>query len=310
VFTSGGTEADVLGIVGAARAARAAGRPARVIASPIEHPAARGAVESLGAAGFEIVWLAVDADGRLEPARGEAALVVAALANHELGNVYDVAAIGRAAREAGALVFSDAVQAVGKMPVDRGAIGADLIAISAHKFCGPKGAGALIVRRGVDLHPLLPGHQERGRRGGTENVVAIAGFGEAARIARAEARESLARVASMRDRLEGGLLAIAGSRRFGAEPRVPNTTNVAFEGAPGDVLVSALDLEGVACSTGAACTSGSVEPSRVILSLGVPRARAAEAVRFSLGSSTTDEEIDLVLTTIPQVVQRVRAALR
>jgi cysteine desulfurase len=306
VFTSGGTEADVLGIVGGARAA---GRRGRVVTSPLEHPAARGACAALAAEGWEVVEVPVDAAGRIAP--GDipegAALASFALANHELGNLYDVPAFARQ----GMLLHCDAVQAVGKLPVDVRALGADLVAISAHKIHGPKGVGALWVRRGVDLGPLhAAGHQERGLRPGTENVAGIAGFGEAARIARLEGPASWARVAALRDRLEDAALRIPGARVHGDRARrVVNTTNLAFTGVPGDVLVQALDLEGVSASTGAACTSGTVEPSPVVRALGAPKEAAREAVRFSLGRDSTEEEIGRVAEMLPRLVARIRAAL-
>jgi cysteine desulfurase len=314
VFTSGGTEADVLGVVGGARAARAAGRPARVVTSPLEHPAVRGAAATLAAEGFEVVEVPVDGAGRIvvaEVARAlapGAALASFALANHERGNVYEVAGFVAAARAAGALVHCDAVQAAGKMPLD--GVGADLIAISAHKLHGPKGVGALWVRRGVDLAPLTgAGHQEKGLRPGTENVAGIAGFAEAARLARSEGPAAWPRIAALRDRLEAAAVR-AGARVHGDRARrVVNTTNLAFDGVPGDLLVQALDLEGVSASTGAACTSGTVEPSPVVRALGVPREHAAEAVRFSLGRDNTEEEIARVAEMLPRLVERIRTAL-
>jgi cysteine desulfurase len=311
VFTSGGTEADVLAVVGAARAARARGAPARVVSSPLEHPAVRGAIEALAAEGFAVELCRVDAEGRIDgdAARvllgGGAALASFALANHELGNVYDVAELARAAHAAGAVVHTDAVQAAGKVPIDARALGVDLLSISAHKIHGPKGVGALWVRAGTAIAPLhAGGHQERGLRPGTENVAGIVGLGAAARLA----AEPSPAVAEMRDRLEAGLLALGARRHGDARARVPNTVNVGFDGVPGDVLVAALDLEGVAVSTGAACTSGSVEPSPVILALGLPRARAAEAVRFSLGRDNEPADIDRVLAVLPALVARIRAA--
>jgi cysteine desulfurase len=182
--------------------------------------------------------------------------------------------------------------------------------LSAHKIHGAKGVGALWIRRGIDLGPLHPGgHQERGLRPGTEDVAAIVGFGEATRIAREEGLADAPRIAALRDRLEAGCLAVEGARGYGdRSARVPNTINVAFAGAPGELVVIALDLEGVAASTGAACTSGRVEPSAVVLALGEPRERAAEAVRFSLGRGTTTEEIDQVVALLPTIVSRIRAA--
>jgi cysteine desulfurase len=315
VFTSGGTESDWLGIVGGARAARKAGKPPRVVTSPLEHPCVRGATEALAQEGFEVVAVPVDSLGRIDPAevqkaaREGAALLSFALANHELGNLYDLATIADIAHRAGALVHCDAVQAVGKCAVDVGSLGVDLLSLSAHKIHGPKGVGALWIRRGIELNPVVRGgHQERGLRPGTENVAGVVGLGEAARLAREGGLQGAGRIAALRDRLERGALAIAGARRAGdPEHRVGNTTNLAFAGAPGELVVMSLDLEGVAVSTGAACTSGSLEPSPVILALGQRREQAAEAVRFSLGSQNTDDDVDRVLALLPHLVARVRA---
>jgi cysteine desulfurase len=320
VFTSGGTEADLTGVLGAARAARAAGRPARVVSTALEHPAVRGALAALAGEGFEVVLARVDAAGRVDVddvARalgGGAAVCAVALANHELGNVAPLGAIAAAARAAGAVMFVDAVQAAGKLAIDAAALGADLIAVSAHKIGGPKGAGALWIRPGVLFAPPTPagaGHQERGLRAGTENVAGVVGLGAAAAIARSEGLAGAARVAALRDRLEAAAVALGARVHGDVSPggRVGNTANLAWEGVPGDVLVAALDLEGFAVSTGAACTSGSVEPSPVLLALGLARARAAEAVRVSLGRTTSDDDVDALVETLARVVPRVRAAM-
>jgi cysteine desulfurase len=313
VFTSGGTEAVVLGILGLARAAAG---PRRVVTTPIEHPAVRGAVETLAAEGFEIVRVAVDGDGRIDPDEvrgaldGGAALATLALAQNELGNVYDVPAFAAAARALGVALHTDAVQAVGKLPVDVRALAVDALALSAHKIHGPKGAGALWLRGGVAFAPAPGGHQERGLRPGTENVIGIVGFGAAAAVCRAAPAGALAEQARLRDRLERAALMIPGARRHGdPEHRVPNTSNLAFRGVPGDILVAALDLEGVAASTGSACTSGTVEPSAVLLGLGLSRERAAEAVRLSLGRDTTAADVDRVTALLPRLVARIRASL-
>lgn len=312
VFTSGGTEADFLGVVGAARAARARGAPAKVVSSALEHPAVRGAIDVLRADGFAVALVPIDGAGRLDPdaARealaGGAALATFALANHEIGNVYDVALLARIAHELGALVHTDAVQAAGKIPIDVRALGVDLLSISAHKIHGPKGAGALWARRGVDVAPLHSGgHQERGMRPGTENVAGIVGLGAAARLARSGLP---AAVGAMRDRLEAGLVSMGARVHGDRRARVANTVNVGFSGVPGDILTAALDLEGIAVSTGAACTSGTVEPSPVVLALGLPRARAAEAVRFSLGHDNDPTEVERVLRLLPVLVARIRSA--
>jgi len=314
VFTSGGTEADALGVIGLARLARAQGRPAVVLVPAIEHPAVLGAAETLATEGFRIDTVAVDADGVVDAgavaqqcAAGAAVLAVA-LANHELGTVQDVAGLAASARACGVRVHCDAVQAAGKLPIDVGALGVDTLALSAHKLYGPKGVGALWVAREHDLAPLIAGgHQERERRPGTENAPGIVGFGAAAALAAQEGLAAQPRVRMLRDRLEGELLRIDGARVHArAAPRVSNTVNAGFDGALGEVVVAGLDLVGVAVSTGAACTSGTVEASPVLLALGMTPARAGEAVRLSLGTGTTESDIKVVLEVLPEIVRRAR----
>jgi cysteine desulfurase len=315
VFTSGGTEGNNLAIRGAAESARAGdGRRARVLVSPVEHPSAAQAAQALAQRGFAVEVLRVDGAGRVEPdelARrlgADVALVTVQLANHETGVIQPIAELAARARHEGAWFHSDVVQAAGKIPVDVRALGVDAATLSSHKLRGPKGAGAVFVRGGRALAPLtFGGHQERERRPGTENVPGVVGFGAAARLAREHGSEWASRLARLRDRLEAGLLAL-GARSNGAAPRVPNTANLGFDGADGESIVINLDLAGIAASTGAACTSGSIEPSPVLLALGQSRAEAASAVRFSLGPENTDEEIDAVLALAPAILARVRAA--
>jgi len=315
VFTSGGTEGDNLAIRGLARTAATRGRR-HVITSALEHPAVSGAVAALGEAGFTVTRLPVSEDGTLSlgalqaALRDDTGLVTLALANHELGNVYPAAALAEAAHARGALFHTDAVQAAGKTAVDLPALGVDAATISAHKLGGPKAVGAVFVRRGLDLPPLLAGgHQEHERRPGTENVAGIVGFGVACQRAALSGAEEAARLLGLRRRLERALLEIPGARIFGAaEARLPGTTLVAFSGAPGQLVAIGLDLEGICVSTGAACTSGSLEPSPVLLALGVGADVAAEGVRISLGWSTTPSDLDALLAVLPGVVARVRAA--
>jgi cysteine desulfurase len=317
VFTSGGTEADCLGVIGLAGLAGAQGRPRRVVTTAIEHPAVQGAASQLEGQGFELVRVAVDGRGVMDMAGLEAAcaagaaVVALSLANHELGTIQDVAGAAAMAHQHGALIHCDAVQAAGKRAVSVAALGVDSLALSAHKFHGPKGVGALWIRRGLDLSPLCPaGHQERERRPGTENVPAIAGMGEAARLAAAElaaASPATARVARLAATLEQGLMALDRVRIHGAgAPRVGNTVNAGFEGALGEAVVAALDLCGFAASTGAACTSGSVAPSPVLLGIGLSPERAVEAVRFSLGPDNTEEHIQALLEVLPDILVRAR----
>ena len=305
MFTSGGTEGNELAIRGLIR-----GRPLsptlsplrgarglHVVTSRLEHPSVAGA---LAAEGVEVTYVVPDADGRIGPdglraaLRPDTVLVTLALANHELGNVYDIAALARVAHEVGALFHTDAVQAAGKVDVDVNGLGVDALTLSAHKIHGPKGVGAVYLRRGVPWAPLAAGgHQERERRAGTENVSGIVGFGVAARLAAAERAEAVARVAGLRDRLEARLLAIPGARRHGdGRDRLPGTLNVGFAGAPGQFVAAALDLEGISVSTGAACTSGSLAPSEVLLALGMSPAEAGCAIRFGIGVGNTEAEID------------------
>lgn len=314
VFTSGGTESDNLAVRGAAEVL-AGSKRRHLIASAIEHEAVLNTVRALGKRGWDVSWLPVDADGVVRVSalvallRPDTALVSVMHANNEVGTVQPIAELAATARAAGAWFHTDAVQTAGKLPVDVSALGVDLLSVSAHKFGGPKGAGALWIRRGVRLTPCLTGgRQERGRRAGTENVAAIAGFGAAARHAAAHIDTDAPRTARLRDRLELGILSTVPdtSVNGGSAPRVPNTTNVAFAGVEAEALLMALDLEGVAVSTGSACSSGTLEPSHVLRAMGLAGARAQDALRFSLGSATTEDEIDRVLERLPRLVRRLR----
>jgi cysteine desulfurase len=315
VFTSGGTEADNLAVRGGARAARQAD-PARrrVIFTAAEHAAVREAALSLASEDFEPVEIAVDARGvpGAAPSDSRTALVSAILANNETGAVFDgLPAFAAAARAAGALVHTDAVQAAGKIPLDVRALGVDLLALAGHKFGGPKGAGALWVRSGVKLAPLAAGGgQERGRRGGTENVAALVGLGKAARLAHERLDAEGRRIAALRDRLEAGLSAAVPGTRINAVSgtRLPTATSAVFPGAEAETLVAALDLEGIAVSAGSACHAGTTAPSRVLLALGLSAAEARSTLRISFGKSSTEEDVDRLLEVIPRVVDRARRA--
>lgn len=289
VFTSGGTEANALGVLGLARVVEQRGGPRVVATTAIEHPSLNGAVDTLRARGWQV-----------QHAVAGAGLFAAALVNHELGTTLDPAVLA-AARAAGALIHVDAVQAAGKRDLD---LDVDAIAISAHKLGGPQGIGALAITIDEGLPVVDGGHQERGRRPGTENTLGIVGFGAAAGAL------DLGRwpaVVALGDELERGLLAIAHTRIHGADrPRIGGTINAGFAGALGESIVVALDLEGIAVSTGAACTSGSVQPSAVLLGLGLSRDDARSAVRFSLGRTTTAAEIARVLAVLPPIVERAR----
>ena len=321
VFTSGGTEADNLAVRGGARAARESD-PARtrVLFTAAEHAAVREAALSLRADGFDPVELPVDSRGvpaeeaLAAASRTETALVSVILANNETGVVFDtLASFVAAARAHGAVVHTDAVQAVGKIPVSVRTLGVDLLALTAHKFCGPKGVGALFVRKGVRLQPLAAGGgQERGRRGGTENVAGIVGLGAAIRLASARLSSEAARLAGLRDRFEAGLLArVPGARIHAANgSRLPTATSAVFPGTEAETLVAALDLDGIAVSAGSACHAGTTSPSRVLLALGLSPAEARATLRFSFGRGSCQEDIDRLLEAVPRVVARARQSVR
>jgi cysteine desulfurase len=314
VFTCGGTEADILALRGAAEALEPTGRR-QIIASPIEHEAVIQTLRALGRRGWTIVWLPVDASGVVDPAALQSclsdgtALVSVMHANNEIGTVQPVADLAALAHAHGALFHTDAVQTAGKLPIDVKKLGVDLLSLSAHKFYGPKGVGALWSRRGIRLQTVLTGgKQERGRRAGTENVAGIVGMGVAAREARVKMSQEGARVGALRDRLEASILStVSGTARNGArEPRVPNTTNISFDRIEAESLLIALDLEGIAVSTGSACSSGTLEPSHVLKAMGFPAHRTQNSIRFSLGAANTEQEIDRVVAVLPGIVDKLR----
>ena len=315
VFTASGTEADNLAIRGVAEAVEPTGRR-EIVISAIEHEAVLNTARALARRGWTITALPVDHSGIVSPdalqsvLSDRVALVSVMHANNEIGTVQPLAALAALAHQQGALVHTDAVQSAGKIPLDVRALGVDLLSISAHKFSGPKGAGALWVRRGARLNQQLTGgRQERNRRAGTENVPAIAGMGVAARLAQHSANAGTAALARLRDRLETGILdRVPGSVINGArEPRVPNTTNIAFERVEAEALLIALDLEGIAVSTGSACSSGTLAPSHVLKAMGLPSWRTQSSIRFSLGTTTTDADIDRVLDVLPRLVDKLRS---
>ena len=309
VFTGGGSESVVLAIVGAARAARGRGR--HVVTVVTEHHAVLHAVDVLEREGWRVTRLPVDSRGLVDPAAFAAALTpettVASvmLANNEIGVVQPVAELARVARERGVLLHTDAVQAPGWLPLDVDALGVDLLSLSAHKFHGPKGVGALYVRRGTALEPLIVGGgQEHGLRAGTENVAGIAGFAVALALADAERPATAARVAALRDRLEAGVVAAipAAVVNGAGAPRLANNLSVAFAGVPSDALLIRLDLDGIAASAGSACAAGSLEPSHVAAALGLDERHRRGVIRFSLGRDTTESHIDDVLTRLPAIL--------
>jgi cysteine desulfurase len=314
VFTSGGTEADNLAIFGLVREGD------HVITSTIEHHAVLNACKHLGKTGCDVTYIPVDGRGLVDPAdvkralRSNTKLISIMLANNETGVLQPVAEVGKIAAEADIYFHTDAVQAAGKVPIDVNKIGCDLLTISGHKLHGPQGVGALYVRKGTQLAAMLHGgSHERSRRAGTENVPGIVGLGKAAGLAiTAVERGEDQNMATARDRLERELLEVEATGLNGADlngeraPRVPNTSNIYFDGIEGEALVIALDLKGLAVSTGAACSSGAIEPSHVLTAMGLRQDRAKASIRFSLGKQNTKEDIEFALAIIPETVARLR----
>ena len=318
VFTSGGTESDNLAIRGAAEALEPTGRR-HLIASVIEHEAVLNTFRALARRGWRTTLLPVDSSGVVSPDRlreaidADTALVSVMHANNEIGTIQPVAAIAAIAHEHGALMHTDAVQSTGKIAVDVRAIGVDLLSLSAHKFNGPKGAGVLWIKRGTRMQPTMTGGKhERNRRAGTENVAAIAGLGVAATVAAGKMAAEASRVSALRDRLEAGILRdVPGTAVNGARhSRVPNTTNISFDRVEAESLLIALDLEGIAVSTGSACSSGTLEPSHVLKAMGLPSHRTQNSLRFSLGMFSTQEEVDRVVGVLPRLVEKLRGLTR
>jgi len=313
-FTAGGTEGDNAAIRGVAEALEPTGRR-HLVTTAIEHEAVLNTVKALSRRGWRVTLVPVGASGIVSAeavaaeVTDETALVSVMHANNELGTLQPLEAIAAAAHARGAVVHTDAVQTAGKLPIDVRRLGVDLLSISAHKFYGPKGVGALWVRRGVRLTPFITGgRQERGRRAGTENVAGIAGLGGAAAVAREKLAVEAPRLRDLRDRLERGVLAaIPGAERNGAaEPRVANTSNISLERVESESVLIGLDLEGIAVSSGSACSSGTLEPSHVLKAMGLPHARTLGSIRFSLGASNTEAEIDRVVAVLPKLVDKLR----
>jgi cysteine desulfurase len=293
--------------------AKAGGARRRVLTTSVEHHAVLNTAKALREEGVPVEVARVSEGGRLDlddwRAKLDDSTLVASvmLANNETGVLQPVSEAARLAREKGALVHCDAVQAGGKTPVDVRALGVDLLTLSALKLYAPKGVGCLYVRRGTPLGPLVRGGaQERNRRAGTENVAGIVGFGAAAALASQGTAAEAERVGALRDRLEARLLKLPGARRNGGDPRLANTANVSFEGVDAEALLIALDLEGIAASTGAACAAGGVEPSHVLKAMGFPPERVQSSLRLSLGRGTTEQEIDRAADVIVAVVGRQR----
>ncbi len=314
VFTSGGTEADNFALRGVAEALEPTGRR-HLIASAIEHEAVLNTLKALARRGWQVTLLPVDASGIVSPDRlrdsisTDTAIVSVMHANNEIGTIQPVAALAEIAHAHGALMHTDAVQSAGKIAVDVRSLGVDLLSLSAHKFNGPKGAGALWIKRGTRVQSTMTGGKhERNRRAGTENVPAIAGLGVAARLAREKGGGEATQIAALRDRLEEKILAtVPGTAVNGnRDGRVPNTTNISFDRVEAESLLIALDLEGVAVSTGSACSSGTLEPSHVLKAMGLPAHRTQNSLRFSLGTFSTEAEVDFVAGILPRLVEKLR----
>ncbi|RKG67609.1 cysteine desulfurase [Corallococcus sp. CA054B] len=313
-FTASGSEADALALVGA-YAARPVKDRRRVVSTTVEHPSALGALAQLEKDGAQVVRLSPDASGRvpleavLEALTPDTALCSLMWANNETGVLQPVAETARACRQRGILFHTDAVQAAGKVPLTLREVDADLLSLSAHKFGGPQGVGVLVVRKGVDVRALTPGHQEGGRRGGTQNVPYAEALALALELAAADQSSTAARVADLRDTFEQQVLQrLPGVTVNGAgAPRVPNTSNLRFEGVEGEALLMALDLEDIRVSSGAACASGTLSPSHVLRAMGLSPAEARASLRFSLGPSTTGAEVSRVVDALCTHVPRVRA---
>jgi cysteine desulfurase len=314
VFTSGGTEADNQAIKGTAYANELKGN--HIITSSIEHHAVMETCKFLETRGFNVTYLPVDESGMVAPNDVQKAitnktiLISVMHANNEMGTIEPIAKIGRIARKAEIYFHTDAVQTVGHIPVNVNELGVDLLAMSAHKLYGPKGVGALYVRKGTRLTPFMHGgEQERRQRASTENVPGIVGFGKAVELARQEMSQEAERITYLRDQLIKGLLERIDHIRLNGHPqkRLPSNVNISVEYVEGESMVLNLDLEGICAATGSACSSSSLEPSHVLLAMGLPHELAHGSLRFSLGKWTTEEEIKRVLDVLPRIITKLRA---
>ena len=313
VFTSGGTESDNYAIKGVARALKDKGN--HIITSSIEHPAVEKPCRFLEKNGFTVTYLPVDQYGMVDPEALKKAitdktiLITVMYANNEVGTIEPIKEIAKIAKEKGIAVHTDSVQAIGKIPVDVQDLGVDLASMSAHKFYGPKGVGALYIKKGTKITPMqLGGHHEKNRRAGTENMPGIVGMGKAAQIVARTMKDEFARIKTLRDRLHKGIEGRVKETRLNGHPdkRLPNTLNISFEYLEGESIILNLDMEGVSASTGSACTSGSLEPSHVLMAMEVPVVSAQGSIRFSLGMINTDGDIDYLLEKLPPIIERLR----
>ncbi len=314
IFTSSGTEGDNHAIKGLAYARKDRGN--HIITTKVEHPAVLNTCKHLAKEGFEVTYLGVDSGGMidLEELRKsitpKTILITVMFANNETGVIFPIGEIGEIARERGVAFHTDAVQAAGKTPIDAQKLNVDLLAISGHKLYGPKGVGALFAKRGVRLVPLIHGgHHERNRRGGTENVPGIVALGKACEIAARDMDAETAHLKALRARLESGIAEKIPHIKINGHPdkRLPNTANISFEFVEGESLLLNLDMKGIAASSGSACTSGSLEPSHVLVSMGITHELSHGSVRFSLGKSNTMEEVEYLIEVMPPIVERMRS---
>ncbi len=313
IFTSGGTEADNYAIKGSVSALRQKGN--HIITSVIEHHAVLNTCKFLEKEGVKVTYLNVDKDGLVDPAEVKKAitdktvLVTIMYANNEVGSIEPIEEIARLVKEKGVYFHTDAVQAAGKIGFSAKGLGADLISISGHKIYGPKGIGALYVKKGTKITAQLHGgHHEMGKRAGTENVAGIAGFGKACELAKKELAGEIKELTGLREHLYKGIISKIESVRLNGHPekRLPNTLNVGFKYLEGESIILSLDMEGVAVSTGSACTSGSLEPSHVLTAMGVDPADTQGSIRFSLGRDNTKEDMDFVIEVLPPIIKRLR----
>lgn len=313
-FTSGGTESDNWALRGAAHAYANKGK--HLIVSAVEHPAVLSAAKELQKEGFEVTFAAVDEYGTVdlaklkEAVRPDTTLIGVMTANNEIGTLQPVREISALARERGILFFTDAVQAAGAMPLNVRELGADMLSFSGHKFYGPKGVGVLYVRSGLRIGKLIAGgHQERSMRGGTTNVPGVVGLAEAFRLANEEMAQNNAHVAALRDRFIARVLREIPYVKLNGHPknRLPNNANFSFRYIEGESLLFSLDLAGIAVSSGSACSSGSLEPSHVLLATGLPEGLAHGSIRFSFGKENTAEEVDFAVDKLKEIVVRLRA---
>jgi cysteine desulfurase len=311
VFTSGGSESDNLAIRGTVEAL--AGRKRHIITTRVEHPAVRGTCHYLQKQGFRLTELGVNSEGTLDldqladAITPDTAIVSIMWANNETGVIFPIEEIARIVKSRGAVLHTDAVQGVGKIPIDLAKVPVDLLSLSGHKLHGPKGIGALYVRKRTKLVPLIMGgHQEGGKRAGTENVPGIVGLGVACELARRCLVDEFGRVRALRNRLQEGILACCKGVRLNGKNRLPNTLNVSFEFVEGEAILLMLDQLGISASSGSACASGSLEPSHVMRAMGVPFTAAHGSIRFSLSRYNTEQEIDYVVKHMPKIIERLR----